>query len=123
MNPGLRCLGARDSNHDALAIQIASESNRQRFETYLKSEERVRHSQRIEQVLASRFESCDLNRCKPMAIGIAANCERRFETFKIREEDSTVCILGALQRQVNLQGVFVKIADLISNLKVFLWNS
>ena len=35
---------------------------------------------------------------------------------------STVCILGALQRQVVLQGVFVKLGDFI-NLKVFLWNS
>ena len=32
----LRYLGARDSNHDPLAIRIASESNRERFETYLK---------------------------------------------------------------------------------------
>ena len=28
-------------------------------------------------------------------------------------KQSTVCILGALQRQVDLQGVFVKIGDFI----------
>ena len=30
--------------------------------------------------------------------------------------------LGALQRQVDLQGAVVKIGDFIKNLKVLLWN-
>ena len=34
---------------------------------------------------------------------------------------STVCILGALQRKEDLQGVFVK-SVMSLNLKVFLWN-
>ena len=33
-----------------------------------------------------------------------------------------MCILDALYKQVDLQGVFVKIGDFIM-LKVFLWNS
>ena len=36
--------------------------------------------------------------------------------------DLTVCKLGALQRQEDLQAAFVKTGDLL-NLKVFLWNS
>ena len=34
---------------------------------------------------------------------------------------STVCKLGALQRQVDLQGVFVKESGILLNLKVFKW--
>ena len=71
-----------------LANRIASKSSRAFLteKAIPKNEKnKTRTSQRFEQILGLRFESCDLNRREPMAIWIASNCERRFETSKIKE--------------------------------------
>ena len=63
----LRCLESHDLNHglrdfESLANRIA------RFEVYLKRTKIVKPQQRFEHCLALRFESCDWNRCGPVAI-------------------------------------------------------
>ena len=74
--PILRCLGARDSNHDPLANRIASESDLRDLRR--KKNKCVKNGKDI---TAIRTDSggCDTNRptvkqcCEPMAIRIAAN--------------------------------------------------
>ena len=75
----LRCLGARNSNHDPLANRIARIESLD-LKPILKDVQIVKTSQRIKRNLGLRFELCDFKSLRIGAIRSAANCALRFGT-------------------------------------------